>query len=306
MALSRGSDGSFQLSRGGCNAEGGHVFAGLEGLATTLVLRPQSRFTREPSLALQPRGDHETAKSLPATRPGRTPSSPMLQRSQTSLRQQPQTLKEKSELLKNISVHGPTFTLIHDLYTPNRSYIFGETTNSGRRAAAEYEKEAADQLRQRRIWSYEDKIEKHKQRIGEVHRSGFVRTKKALPTKSSTPISRQLDGIAFPAEPSAESSMLALLGLAEDGVPNELIGPFRNESSEVPMLPAVKQVSTFEDYLERMMKQVRAGPVRFDKRWAFVALKNSQQGSHCVRELQEHSAHDRMHPQPCPDAARKR
>jgi hypothetical protein len=235
---------------------------------------------------------------------------------------------ERSSLLKNLSTHASTYTLVHDLYTPHRSYIFSEKRPQA--TTLTLERVASAERRQQLIDAYHDKFKKHRERMSQrrapseyprpkagtmereaeadwaMHWGTFDDQKVAennaragaamyedycmnmsmgdyphalalspsqvnsnsMPNPTSaTGASKQ--GIAGPnskAHYSDHQRMLSLLGLMDGGMPNDLTGPFRADKAFGPPMPSIKQVSTFEDYLERTVNAVRLSPVRFNKR----------------------------------------
>jgi hypothetical protein len=255
------------------------------------------------------------------------------------------TPQERSSVLKHLSIHSPSgYTLMHDLYTPNRSYIFSNATtqstsasgSASRRRPAVPDRVASARRRQKLTEEYQQKFEKHRQRM-QARRAGggnsyapqgggtgsqardtnawqqqhqhqqqathAVGSNWGGGSESFDPASNadhnqhmqqsmysqdddddedEIETWLKSRSHSAESSenvlqrnnrssqlsdhhqMLALLGLTDGRVPNDLAGPFRNEKGTPT--PCIKHVSTYEDYLERTVNHVRTSPVHFNKR----------------------------------------
>jgi hypothetical protein len=283
-----------------------HVFAGLEGLASSLI-------TREPSQK-KIKSENAAAAALAAASPKNrggggelwehdeprhsqlssflqaeeyvaastsTPSRKKHARSASRRQQQSPPSKEavvslaevvtknagtggvaplgKLTMLRQMTIDAPVFSVMQDLATPHRSYIYGEKEekSASRRGIRADDAQRAE-ARRDLIRSIDSKHRGHKERMLRI-KGPYA----GIPRRAS-PSFRVMD------VPSRHSSdrvldhgIMSLLRMSEDDVPNELSGPFR-DTDTTRSKPAVMQISTFEDYLERAVNSVRTSPVRFE------------------------------------------
>mmetsp|Transcript_15188 Transcript_15188/g.30033 ORF Transcript_15188/g.30033 Transcript_15188/m.30033 type:complete len:354 (-) Transcript_15188:370-1431(-) len=262
-----------------------HVFEGLEGLATNLIARTPKR---------QKDGSEEAGgtssrdqRQSPSRQEQRSSQSRQARTAATTARSasaradSPFAAKlaaghpmsrplDKLSLLKELTLRSPSFTIMHDLSTPNRSYIFGDKSAQRSATALPWDHEANTRKRDDLIRSLDQKYSMHKIRVHTSRRENEEAALQAMIRSSSTGQRSRMSThhTSHRTTPKAqkravEESMLSSLGLTEADMPNELAGPFRGEDGRMQM-PTVKQMSTFEDYLERTVNSVRQSPIRFD------------------------------------------
>mmetsp|Transcript_33142 Transcript_33142/g.83633 ORF Transcript_33142/g.83633 Transcript_33142/m.83633 type:complete len:349 (-) Transcript_33142:25-1071(-) len=254
-----------------------HVFEGLEGLASNLISRSPKR-TKDDSSAggagegeeqrqtqqqLRSNAQSRQARTAATARTART-SSPFAERLATG---HPLSRPlDKLALLKELTIHSPNITVAHDLYTPHRSYIFREKPAQRAPTAVPWDHAENVMKRESLIRMLDDKYSSHKVRVHDQRRqqeasqhSMLMRGSTGRNSRAST---RHTLRAPSSAQRGADQSMLSYM-LTEADMPNELSGPFRGDDGRVQM-PSVKQMSTFEDYLERTVNSVCSTPIRFD------------------------------------------
>uniref|UniRef100_A0A6U4IVZ0 Uncharacterized protein n=1 Tax=Hemiselmis andersenii TaxID=464988 RepID=A0A6U4IVZ0_HEMAN len=256
-----------------------HVFEGLEGLASNLIARSPKR-SKEGSSGGGPGGEgdehreqQQQLRSNAQSRQARTAATARTTRTDYSFSGRQATGNplsrplDKLALLKELTIHSPNITVMQDLYTPHRSYVFGE--KPARRAPSAVPWDHADNMRKRDklIRMLDEKYSTHKVRVHHQRQQQEEASLQAILMRGSTGRNSRASTNHVSRAPSTakrvgDQSVLSYL-LTDADVPNELSGPFRGEDGRVQM-PAVKQVSTFEDYLERTVNSVRSSPIRFD------------------------------------------
>lgn len=112
------------------------------------------------------------------------------------------------------------------------------------------------QYRHELIRSIDQKNRSHKERMLRLKGPDVGRTWRA-PSPLRQTVQRKT------AERVHDPGLISMLSMTDEDVPNELAGPFR-DSELLLSKPAVKHMSTFEDYLERTVNAARASPVRFE------------------------------------------
>lgn len=165
----------------------------------------------------------------------------------------------KLAMLREITIEAPVYSVMQDLATPHRSYIFGEREQgSAKRRNTRAEDAQRAKARHDLIRSIDSKNRSHKERMMRIKGPDA-----GLPRRSSPSVRIMDVPSGHASERALDHSILSLLRMSEDDVTNELSGPFR-DTDTARTKPAVKHISTFEDYLERAVNSVRTSPIRFE------------------------------------------
>jgi hypothetical protein len=165
----------------------------------------------------------------------------------------------KLTMLRQMTVDAPVYSVMQDLATPHRSYIYGEKEhNSASRRGIRADDAQRAEARHDLIRSIDSKHRGHRERMLRIKGPNAGIPRRASPSLRimDVPSRHASDRVL-------DHSIMSLLRMSENDMPNELSGPFR-DTDTTRAKPAVKQISTFEDYLERAVNSVRTTPVRFE------------------------------------------